>query len=290
MNIKWEEGAPAPVCGYGNTAVWLNRLVYMGGGREAGARLSYTINCYDPVKNSWGPPIDTPYADFAMTTLNNKLLVIGGQDKILKVTNRILVMDAGHLKNYNKMIIARSRSSAVGHQGMLIITGGLCDKNIGLSSTELFDSNIEQWYKCSDLPQPHSHLNSVIVDNTLYLLGGFLNRNYSSAVFTASLDTLSRHQLRWNTHQDTLWCCSASVSVRGTHLLVIGGNQKKNDRMISGDVLKLNKTSHSWEPIGRIPSIRSSLAAVCTPDNRVIVIGGISKSITDTVFIGTVSY
>lgn len=261
----------------------------MGGGRVAGARLSYIINCYDPVKNSWGPPIDTPYADFAMTTLNNKLLVVGGKDKIPKSTNRILVMDAGHLKNYNKMVIARSHSSAIGHQGMLIITGGLGDNQIGLSSTELFDSNIEQWHKCSDLPQPHSHLNSVIVDNTLYLLGGFLNGSYSSAVFTASLDTLSTHQLRWDTHQDTPWCCSASVSVRGTHLLVIGGNQKKNHRMISGDVCKLNKTSHRWEAIGRIPSIRSSPAAVCTPDDRVIVIGGTSKSITDTVYIGYIS-
>ena len=260
----------------------------MGGGREAGARLSYTINCYDPVKNSWGPPIDTPYADFAMATLNNKLLVVGGQDKISKRTNRILVMqDAGHFKNYNKMSIARSHHAAIGHQGVLIIAGGLGDNEMRLSSTEIFDSNIEQWFNCSNLPQPHSSLNSVIVDNTLYLLGGFLNGSYSSAVFTASLDTLTRHQLRWNTHQDTPWCCSASVSVRGTHLLVIGGNQKKNHRMISGDVMKLNKTSQSWEAIGRIPLIRSSAAAVCTPDNRVIVIGGASKSSTDTVYIGT---
>ena len=64
-------------------------------------------------------------------------------------------MDADQLKNYTKMITARSCATAAGHQGMLIITGGRDDKNKTLSSTELFDSNNGQCYKCSNLPQPH---------------------------------------------------------------------------------------------------------------------------------------
>ena len=35
-----------------------------------------------------------------------------------------------------------------------------------ISSTELFDSSNGQWYMSNDLPQPHSWLQSVIVDNT----------------------------------------------------------------------------------------------------------------------------
>ena len=51
-------------------------------------------------------------------------------------------MDAGQLKNYTKMITARSLATAIGHQGMLIITGGMDDKGKILSSTELFDSKV----------------------------------------------------------------------------------------------------------------------------------------------------
>ena len=269
-----------------HTAVWLNGLVYVGGGYEAGLGGSYIIICYDPVKNSWSSPINTPYCHFAMTKLNNKLLIAGGDDKSYKVTNQILTMDDGQLKNYTKMTTARSEATAAGHQGMLIITGGY-DKNKILSSTELFDSTNGQWYTCSDLPQPHTCLQSVIVDSIFYLLGG-INEHfyYSQAVFTAPLNTLSRHKLKWNTQQDTPWCRSAPVSVSGKHLLIVGGRKELTR---TSHVHKLNKVNCKWEAIGHIPSARESSAAVSTADNRVIVIGGYDDEVeyTNTVWIGS---
>ena len=291
MNIKWDEGAPAPVGRLSQTVVWLNGLVYVGGGDEIRVGASYNINCYDPVNNSWGSPINTPYCLFAMTTFNNILLIAGGEDKSGKKTNQILTMAAGQLKNYTKMIAARSHATATGHQGMLIITGGMDDKYKILSSTELFDSSNGQWYVTNDLPQPHYWLQSVIVDNILYLLGGYNKDNkISPAVFTAPLDTLSTHQLKWNTHQDTPWCRSAPVSVYGTHLLIVGGSKKIGDKFTrTSDIYKLNKVSHSWEAIGHILSARSQSAAVSTADNRVIVIGGLNDKAeyTNTVWIGS---
>ena len=292
MNIKWEERAPAALgCSY-HTAVWLNGLVYVGGGWEGKVggsyeSPSYNINCYDPVNKSWRSPINTPYCHFAMTTLNNKLLIAGGEDKSYKRTNQILTMDAGQLKNYTKMTTGRLQATATGHQGMLIITGGKGDKDKKLSSTELFNSNNGQWYICSDLPQPHYWLQSVIVDNTLYLLGGWnKDDNGSPAVFTAPLDTLSRHQLNWKTCQDTPCRQFAPVSVHGTHLLIVGGFKMIGGR--TSDVYKLNKVSHSWEAIGNIPSARSSAAAVSTAD-KVIILGGRSDKgqLTNTVWIGS---
>ena len=295
MNIKWEEGAPAPLAGHSHTAVWLNDIVYVGGGREREVVGLYglpscNIKCYDPVNKSWRSPITTPYSLFAMTTLNNKLLIAGGLDKSPKTTNQILTMDDGQLKNYTKMTTARSWATATGHQGMLIITGGEGDKYKKLSSTELFDSNNGQWYICSDLPQPHHCLKSVIVDNILYLLGG-LNKDggYSPAVFTAPLDTLSRHQLKWKTYQDTPCRRFAPVSVHGTHLLIVGGCKWIGGKTTTtSDIYKLNKVSHSWEAIGNVPSARKEAAAVST-DDKVIVIGGVNDKIqyTNTVWIGS---
>ena len=291
MNIKWEEALAAPVSCCRHTAVWLNGVVYVGSGYEAGGKRSHAINCYDPVNNSWSSPINTPYCLFAMTTLNNKLLIAGGWDKSFNPTNEILTMDADQLKNYTKMITARSWATATGHQGMLIITGGMDDKGKTLSSTELFNSSNGQWYICSDLPQPHYRLQSAIVDNILYLLGGSDEPFSSSpAVFTAPLDTLSRHQLNWNTHEDTPYCSSAPVSLYGTHLLIVGGSKETEmDYIRYSDVYKLNKVSHSWEPIGHIPSARFLSTAISTADNRVIVIGGVNdkEEHTNTVWIGS---
>ena len=264
----------------------------MGGGYETGLEQSYIINCYDPVNNSWSSSINTAYCDFAMTTLNNKLVTAGGMDRSNKRTTQVLTLDGGHLKNYTKMVTARSQATAAGHQGMLIITGGVDDNNKILSSTELFDSNNGQWYKCSDLLQPHTWLQSVIVDNVLYMLGGFEGGYESPAVFTAPLDTLSTHQLKWNTHQDTPWYRSAPLSVNGTHLLIVGGYKYTGRKVIiTSDIHKLNKVSHSWEVIGHIPSARYRTAAVSTADNRVIVIGGIRRNdqyeVTNKVWIGS---
>ena len=222
-----------------------------------------------------------------MTTLYNKLVIAGGENRSGKRTNQILIMDAGQFKNYNNMITARSYATAAGHQGMLIITGGQDDKGKISSTTELFDSNNGQWYKSSDLPQPHSRLKSVIIDNILYRVGGGnKDGTLSKAVFTAPLDTLSTHQLKWNAHQDTPWSLSAPVSVNGTHLLIVGGSEGSR---YASNIHMLNNVSHSWEAIGHIPSARSTSAAVSTADNRVIVIGGWSdkNKVTNTVWIGS---
>ena len=290
MSIKWEEGAPAPVGHYDHAAVWLNGLVYVGGGHTTDMLASYAIDCYDPVKNIWNPPINSPCCWFAMTTLNKKLLIVGGEDRRYETTRQVLTLDAGQLKNYTKMIRARSLAAAAGYHKMLIITGGVNSKNKILSSTELFDSSNGQWYLCNDLPQPHYWLESVIVNSILYVLGGSNKDGASPAVFAAPLDTLSRYQLKWNAYKDTPCCWSAPLSINNTHLLIVGGCQEIGNEFIhTSNVYRLNKISHSWETIGQIPSARDSLAAISTADNRVIVIGGRNnkKEHTNTVWIGS---
>ena len=210
--------------GCGHTAVLCDGKVYIGGGNEAGG-WSYRIDVYNPTNNSWSPsPINTPYHYFAMSTLNNQLITAGGKDKSYKVTNKIFSLDGDHLKEYARMITPRCLATAAGHEGTLIITGGTDDQYKTLATTELFDSNTKgwfstgQWYTISNLPLPHYSLHSVIVDNTLYLLGGDNQDGVSPAVFTVPLDTLSSHQLKWSSQQDTPWCRSAPVSIQGRHL------------------------------------------------------------------------
>lgn len=246
VKFQWKEGVPAPVGRYGHTAVWLNGLVYVGGGTETDWKVSFTIDCYDPVNNLWSSCIKTPYNFFAMTTLCNNLLIVGGIDKSYKHTDCVLRMEADQFGYYTKMTRARSSPAAAGYQGMLIITGGTNSENDKLSSTELFDSITGQWYTCSDLPRPHSWLKPVIIDEMLYLLGGIHHSGYSTAVFAASLNTLKRHELKWNTHRDTLWSNSTPVNVCSNNLLTVGGCK---NNILTSNVYKLNKVNYIWEVI-----------------------------------------
>ncbi|XP_065916224.1 serine/threonine-protein kinase WNK-like isoform X2 [Dysidea avara] len=292
VNIKWQHGAPTPVGGVSHTGVLCDGKVYIGGGRDNTILVpSYRIDVYNPVNNSWSPsPINTTYGFFAMTTLNNQLITAGGKDSSDKVTNKIFSLDGDHLKEYTRMITPRYYATAASHQGTLVITGGKDDQRRKLATTELFDSTTGQWYTTSDLPLPHYWLQSVIVDNTLYLLGGYNQDGMSPAVFTAPLDTLSSHQLKWSSQQDTPWCRSAPVSIQGRHLLTVGGVKKTgSDYVLTSDINMFNKVSHSWEAIGHIPSARCGPAVVSVADNKIVVVGGCDDKYqcTNTVWIGS---
>ena len=235
----------------------------MGGGRKTIFSSSNSINCYDPDRDSWNF-INIDYRDFAMTTLDNKLVIAGGHAKESgKKTKKIQTLNAANqLKDYNnlKMMKARSHATAAGHQEILIVTGGKGKGNpeVTLSSTELLHSKdghlVGSLDPRGDLPSKCHSLKSVIVDNILYVLGGFYSGGSDSkAVYTASLDTVTQG-LKWNKPPGkTPFYASAPVSVNGTHLLIVGGY--KNDKHTS-DIHKLNKVSHSWEAIGHIPSAR----------------------------------
>ena len=270
--------------------------MYIGGGLTArvgsllGAK-SYRIDIYSPTKNLWSrSPIHTSSCHFAMTTLNNQLITAGGVDRSNKVTNKIFSLDGNRLKEHTRMITPRSHATAASHQGTLIIAGGKVALHRTLATTELFNSTTGQWYTTSDLPLPHFGLHSVIIDNTLYLLGGITKDGMSPAVFAAPLDTLFSHKLDWSSQQDTPWCRSAYVSVQGRHLLTVGGVKKTRIcNVYTSDIHKFDKVSHNWEVIGQIPSARRSLPAVSVADNKIVVIGGFDDMIhyTNTVWIGS---
>jgi len=280
VNIKWQKGAPAPVKGSHHTAMLHNGKVYIGGGFGS----YYTINIYTPANNSWSPsPINHPCEYFALTTLNNQLITAGGIDRSNKTTNKIFSLDGDQLKEYTRMITPRCDAAAVGYQGTLIITGGKDDNYKTLATTELYHSATSQWYNTSDLPSPHWGLQSVVVDNVLYLLGG---PQGSTTVFTAPLNDLTSHQLKWSTQQDTPRCLKTPVSIQGRHLLTIGG---RKGGVVTRDILMFNKVSHNWEVIGKIPSARFGSAVVSIANNKIVVIGGWDdkRQSTNTVWIGS---
>jgi len=283
VNIKWQDGAPAPVKDVYHTAVLCDRKVYIVGGYGSPDR----IDIYTPASNSWSPsPIYNHYRYFAMAILNNQLITAGGMDRSDKVTDKIFSLDGDHLKEYTRMIIGRHSTIAAGYQGMLIITGGKDDHSTTIDSTEIFNSTTRQWYTTCKLPSPHCRLQSLIVDNELYLLGGL----GISTVFTAPLDSLSSHRLEWSSQKDTPGHSSAPVSIQGRHLLTVGGVKKTGSGyMRTSDIHKFNKITQSWEVIGRIPSARYGSAVVSVADDKIVVVGGYDDEhcSTNTVWIGS---
>ena len=288
VNIKWEEGAPLPFATAAHTAVSFNEAIYVGGGSCDNEDDMCKINIYHPDTNKWDDAIDTPHNFFAMTVLVDKLIIVGGISSVTDdITNKLLVLEHGQWKDYTQMPTARMLLSVVSHQSLMIVMGGMNTEH-ALITTELLDSTTGQWFTCDDLPQPLAGLQSIIVGDTLYILGGAGDGRYSKAVYAAPLDALSNHQIKWQRLADSPWGASAAVSLNNKYLLALGGNAMHDTVCI----LKREKgsmiSSTSWESIGSLPTIHYGTSAISLA-NQIIVSGGIDEKNCNhkTVTIGT---
>jgi len=265
--------------------VFYDGKVYIGGGYVTGIGPPFRIDVYTLSSNSWSKsPIKTPYYYYALAILNNQLVTAGGLGNDNAATNKILLLTGDQLIEYTRMATRRYNTTAAGHQGTLIVVGGKGYQDKILATSELFDSTTRQWYTTDDLPIPHWGLKSVIVGSMLYLLGGYnQNSKDSFVVFTAMLDSVLNHELKWSSHQDTPWCFSAPVSVHG-RLLTLGGSKKV---VHTGAIHMFNEVSCSWTVIGQMPAPKCAISAVTVADNDIVVVGGYhgQQQYTNTVWV-----
>jgi len=272
-----------------HSAVAFNGAIYIGGGSSTEndeMTPVYTIDIYYPEKNQWGNSIVTPHALFGMTTLSDKLVIVGGKKRNGKVTKSVLVFTNNKWKEYIKMLAPRSMTTAVSHQSMMIVMGGCgSDGRSTVNTTEALDDATGQWFRCDDLPKPLRSPQSVIVNSKLYVLGGFdQGYNDSTSVYIASLHTLTDHQLKWQYLTDAPCVGLAAVHMNNKFMFTFGG--RATDQK---DIFILN-TSSTWKPIATIPFQVYFTAAVCDSCSRLVVTGGLTvqegKS-TDKVWVGS---
>ena len=278
--VKWKELAPLPVGHSIHTAVLLGGSVYVGGGfegRSTDDQNSYRLDVYNLTTNQWSPsPITTPYCHFALTVLDDKLVTAGGVAKNDEHVKKVLVLNAGQWKDYSEMPTARLSATAVGYHSMLIVVGGIAEVEgilTAISTTELLDTTNGCWYTCNNLPSPHYHMKAAIMNDKLYLLDGFdKDRKPSPQVFVASLDTLSTHQLNWQSAPNTPWCLSAPIVLYNKFLLTVGGRQQSR----TSEVHIFNPSTGQWKHLTNIPAARSGATVVCVADS-ILVIGGMTN-------------
>ena len=129
--VKWKELASLPMCRAAHTAVLLRGVIYVGAGLEdrntavQGIKGSYRLDVYNLTTNQWSPsPITAPCCSYAMTVLDDKLLIAGGRTRNTEVVKTVFCLSSGQWKNYSEMPTARSCATAVGYRSMLIVVGG----------------------------------------------------------------------------------------------------------------------------------------------------------------------
>ena len=266
-------------------SVVIGDTVYVGGGRAGNDRDVCTVMKLE--QDQWTNLPEYTVKYFAMTSLANRLVLVGGRDlRNNKPTNQLAVFESGEwTRPYPPMNIARDSSTAVSFNNHIIVAGGRDDEERTSSSVEVLDVASRRWYIAQSLPNPRSILKSTLIGNTLYLMGGWdhtgrptktvhhVDLNELIAKAHSNLDTPTL----WQTLQEVPLVWLAPLSI-GRSLLAVGG---RDDRRNPSSTIHLYQPdTRRWVKVGDLPTARYCCTCSVLPSGEVIVAGGQTKLFT----------
>ena len=101
------------------------------------------------------------------------------------------------------------------------------------------------------------------------------------------MDTLSTHQLNWQSAPCTPYCLSSPVVLYNSCLLTIGGVQESDINNISREICIFNPSTCQWKILATIPTTRTGPAVVAIDDKVLVISGLVSRNtISKVVWIG----
>lgn len=282
INLKWKRGTDLPVgMSLYPRVVTIGISVHIGGGRNPTV-LVYNIDS-DTISSL--PQCDRCY--FGMATHDSKLVIVGGLFlSNRKKTNELCVWDDQlneWIYPYPPMTIPSIKSCVISYKKWIIVTGGAGDNNKYISTVELLDTSLGQWYQAIPLPVPCIDLTSCVVGNVCYLTGGWRSSVFTvnKQVFTLPLDELisnavlpssevanAAKQLQWNTIPDVPQELTTVIALQGS-LLAVGGSGST-----SSDIYMYRPSSKQWIKAGELPAGRDQCGCTVLPDGELFVAGG----------------
>ena len=218
-----------------------------------------------------------------MTEVNHQLTLVGGNVKPASstVTDAVGVYSTsqGWTHPYPPMNTPRATPAVSTYHQYLVVAGGQGHRG-NLATVEIFDTLTShgQWLSITSmsLPVSCSQMLSAIVHDTLYLLGGTLQRQVLSMSLPA-LTQSDKPPAQWCTLPDTPLEHSAAIAVHGS-LLAVGGSIERGGRYSyrqhSSAIHVYNQEKNMWTKVGDIPTERSFCACCLLPSGEIIIAGG----------------
>ena len=205
LNLKWTTKSKMTfgISTYPQVVV-LKEKVYIGGGNSSPEENAKTVIVYHPKKDKYEMLPPYTHKHFAMTALNDNLVLVGGensQDDQARFTNQLAVWNGESLQwthTLPPMTTPCKHPSVTTYKNRwLIVIGGFNGDSSVLSRVEILDALSLQWSTSFPMPIPCMQLSLATVGNMCYLLGGF-TENISKNVFGACIDHLM-------IYSDILW-------------------------------------------------------------------------------------
>ena len=264
--------------------------MYVGGGYAGfGSANDYIVMTYDISTGKWTTLPPYRAQDFAMTSINNQLVLVGGHGRYKRgggISKVVGVWDADNKQwthPYPEMHTARSLCSAVVHNEWLVVAGGVSASDERLSSVVVMNTNSKQWYAGPPTPIPWHSMKTATVGDKCYFMGGYNAIGLSTnTVYSVSLSALTTG-LNSSTRKGQIWKeisglqtrYSTPLSISGS-LLAVGGTDKDSKALTA--IHLYQPDTGEWVKVGDLPTPRWKCTCAMITDREMVVAGGMSRS------------
>ena len=287
-SFKWEKQNSLPFKTESYYSSALDGKIYI----SAGNILEYT-----PDTDTW-VEIPTPTKKHGMLSLNGKVTLVSGSMRDSEEHSReIYVWDREveqWTKPYPLLSVAHTYPGCASYQHYLIVAGG-CPRALEVTSTssvEILDTNDRQWYKAPPMPYNGHYIQSVIIEQSLYLLLTAQGATLSRSILRVSLPTLISHTMQGKNRDSSIWEKLPDVPLYyttlfsiGNMLLTAGGTRGGTTRAVlellhlksskpSADIYLFNAHTNQWVKVSELPEARWSCICTVLPSGKLLVAGG----------------
>ncbi len=259
-------------------SVEISDTVYAGGGWTVRGEDDYIVMAYNTQSCQWHtlPPYSTRL--FAMTTINNKLVVVGGMNRDGYDSSELgeWQSDSNQWTHpFPPMSTPRWVPSATSYKHLLVVAGGY--HGVRLYTVEVLDVSNMQWSTGPSTPTSSSSMQSTTIGDTWYLMGRECKDvGWSPDVYSVSLEVLVSHSSSdssniWN-KLPSLNCTESCPLNIGGSLLAVGGRDMKSKKSVS-TIQRYVIETNTWVQAGQLPHAVRYCTCIMTSD-EVHVMGG----------------
>lgn len=173
---------------YGHAAAILNGKIIVVGGCDQRFNHLSSVEQYDPVTRRWTflPPMIHKRSFYAAAVLDGQLYVVGGKNFERGLSSvEVYNPTTNSWSMIENMMNKRFGFAAVAWNGKLIILGGHYEKGDKLKSVEavkIYDPKTREWSSLPSMKTPRAGHAAVVVDGTLYAIGGRSEKNRRSVI------------------------------------------------------------------------------------------------------------
>lgn len=235
-------------------------------------------------KSTWsvGAGMPSPAVSASSVLLENKIYVIGGDDKYDRVTDLVQVYDPNtDMWSVSAPLpIPLDHTGSIVYNGKIFVVGGFTEGKKPTDTLLIYDPNNDTWQRGKPLPGPRAALTAQFINGTLYAIGG-LNASdvpvATNEAYDPKTDTWTeKAPMPTARHHHTSAVADGKLYVIGGRLLGDGVKSIINEALSNfNDNEMYNPLNDSWSIMEQMPMKRSGIAAATSPvDGNIYVFGG----------------